>query len=288
MVMQLTKRRTPEKLVVERAMYTKRYSLVLDGLKCVGCELCKISCPKEAITVERSPTSEGKKLAKSTVNLDETKCHFCGICASICPFGAIILSMNGDEWVPVFEKEAFPQLVREVTVDETKCPVDCTKCEEACPLKLINVTFDEALRRVQVKINREYCPDCRLCEDKCPKGAITTKKIFTGSMVMNTDKCPRNCHDCVDVCPVPEVLSISENGKVKVDEKFCIYCGACKVVCPVENALILQRYSVRHTPVNSGAWNKALEKLATVSEVSKELRTKSSMKVRDTIKKRFS
>jgi hypothetical protein len=45
---------------------------------------------------------------------------------------------------------------------------------------------------------------------------------------------------------------------------------------------------VRHTPVNSGAWNKALEKLATVSEVSKELRTKSSMKVRDTIKKRFS
>lgn len=269
-------------------MYTKRYSLVLDNQKCVGCEICRIACPKEAITVEKSPKNEGKKLSKSTVNLDETKCHFCGICTTICPFGALTLSMNGNKWVPVFEKEAFPQVVHEVTVDETVCPVDCTKCEEACPFKLIKVTSDKASGRVQVQVDREHCPECRLCEVKCPKGAITTRKIFSGSISINKEKCPENCHDCVDVCPIPEVLTVLKDGKVEVNEKHCIYCGACKVVCPAENALVLRRYSVRHTPVDSGAWNKTLEKLATVGEVSKELRNKSSMKVRDTVKKRFS
>jgi 4Fe-4S ferredoxin len=288
MVMQLSRRHTQEKLLVERIMYTKRYTLVLDKEKCVGCEICRIACPREAITVVKSVKNEGKNLSKSTVNLDETKCSFCGICTAICPFGALTLTMNGNKWVPVLEKEAFPQVIHEVTVDESKCPVDCTKCEESCPFKLIKVTSDKALGRVHVQVDKEHCPGCQLCEVKCPKGAIVTRKIFSGSMAINKEKCPENCHDCVDVCPITDVLRFLEDNKVEVNEKHCVYCGACKAVCPVENALFLQRYSVYHTPIHSGAWNKALEKIATVNEVTKELRSKSSIKVRETIKKRFS
>jgi len=288
MVMHLTKRRTSEKLVVERTMYTKRYSLVLDDQRCVGCEICRIACPKEAITVEKSSKSEGKKLGKSTVNVDETKCHFCGVCTAICPFGALTLSMNGERWVPVLEKESFPQVVHEVTVDETKCPADCRECEDACLFKLIKVTLDKDSDHVRVQVDTEHCPDCQICEDKCPKGAIVTRKIFSGSVAIDEEKCPEGCHDCVDVCPIPGVLSLSGDGKVRINEKYCVYCGACRVVCPVEGALVLQRFSVHHTPVHSGAWNKALEKLATTAEVTKELRTKSSMKARETVKKRFS
>jgi len=288
MVMQLSRRHTQEKLLVERIMYTKRYSLILDNEKCVGCEICRIACPREAITVAKSPKVEGTKLSKSAVNLDETKCSFCGICTAICPFSALALTMNDNKWVPVLEKEAFPQVIHEVTVDESKCPVDCTKCEEACPFKLIKVTSDKASGRVHVQVDKEHCPGCQLCEVKCPNGVITTRKIFSGLIAIDSMKCPENCHDCVDVCPVLDVLSLSEDGKVEVYEKHCIYCGACKVVCPIKNALFLQMSSVYHTPIHSGAWNKALEKLATVNGVTRELRSKSSMKVRETVKKRFS
>ena len=72
-----------------------------------------------------------------------------------------------------------------------------------------------------------------------------------------------------------------------VNEMFCVYCGACKVVCPVEEALELKRTSVRHTPVSSGAWNKALERLASPIEMTKELKAKGSRKVLESVEKRL-
>ena len=287
MVMKLSRTQTKEKLLVERIMYTKRYSLILDKERCVGCEICRITCPREAIAVSKPTKIEGEKLNRPIVTIDETKCSFCGICNAICPFGALTLTLNSEKVVPVLEKEAFPQVIHEVTVEEAKCPIDCIKCEEACPFNLIKVKADKASGSVQVNIDKEHCPGCRLCEVKCPYGAIVAKKIITGLISIDNEKCPKNCHDCVDVCPVPSVLSLSDNGKVEVDENCCIYCGVCKVVCPVEEALHLQRDSVYHTPVHSGAWNKALEKLTTIHGVTKELRSRSSEKARESVKRLF-
>jgi hypothetical protein len=44
---------------------------------------------------------------------------------------------------------------------------------------------------------------------------------------------------------------------------------------------------VRHTPVKSGAWNKALEKLASTKGISKELRAKGAIKAKDAVDHRF-
>jgi 4Fe-4S ferredoxin len=288
MVMKLSRTQTKEKLLVERIMYTKRYSLILDRERCVGCEICRIACPQEAITALKPAKIEGEKLNRPVVAIDETKCSFCGICNAICPFGALTLNVNDKAVVPVLEKEAFPQVIHEVIVDESKCPMDCIKCEEACPFNLIKVTADKASGSVRVNVDKGHCPGCRLCEVKCPYNAITVRKIVTGTIAINNAKCPDNCHDCVDVCPVPSVLSLSDNGKVEVNETCCIYCGACKVICPVEEALHLQRDSVYHTPIHSGAWNKALERLTTVQGVTKELRSRSSVKARESVKRRFS
>jgi MinD superfamily P-loop ATPase len=92
----------------------------------------------------------------------------------------------------------------------------------------------------------------------------------------------------LDVCPITGALYLSDKDqKVYANELFCDYCGACKVVCPVDEALTLKRTKILHSPIHSGAWNKALEKLTSPIEMAKELKAKGSQKARETVCKRF-
>jgi 4Fe-4S ferredoxin len=50
--------------------------------------------------------------------------------------------------------------------------------------------------------------------------------------------------------------------KVEKNEEFCIYCGACENVCPVE-AIDVKRTNVNYTPTKSKSWQKRLESLKT-------------------------
>ncbi len=286
MPMKIRKIESENKLVVERTHHPKSYRLAVDRGLCVGCELCSLVCPREAITVDKQPKTEGQKARQPIIDVDETKCHYCGMCATICPHGAVQVTVDGKDLRSVVEYETFPQLIHEITVDTTKCPTDCTECEDACPLNLIKVTSNPTTDDVNVDIKEEQCPCCRICEIKCPKDAIHIRKIFTGILRINQEKCPTGCKDCLDVCPITGALYLSEkDGKVHVNELFCTYCGVCKIVCPEEEALELSRYTIYHTPVRSGAWNKALEKLTSVPEMTKELRGKGRKRTREAVKK---
>jgi 4Fe-4S ferredoxin len=122
---------------------------------------------------------------------------------------------------------------------------------------------------------------------KCPANAIKTKKTFQGKMTINQQKCPVDCHDCLDVCPITGALALGEDKKVHVDETLCIFCGACKNVCPVEDALVVKRTRVAHTQVHSGTWNKALEKITSLQDASKELEAQAAHNRLAVIEKRF-
>lgn len=67
--------------------------------KCVGCELCALVCPADAIYVEGAenpkdhPISIGERYAKTyVVNL--LRCIYCGYCVEACPTEA--LQMKGE------------------------------------------------------------------------------------------------------------------------------------------------------------------------------------------------
>lgn len=287
MPVKLVKSEDANVLLLERNLYTKRYTLLLNRSKCVGCELCEIACPKEAIKVIKpSDFREFEEPPKRiTATVLEDKCNFCGVCSEICIFGAFKQSVNGRDFIPVLESESFPKIIHDVKVDESKCPPGCKICEEACPLHLIKVEFDSDGKVIKVNVNSEDCPGCRICEVKCPYGAIHARKIIAGVIKINVELCPEGCRYCVDACPIPGVLTIDENGKVKVNELFCVYCGACRKACPVNGAIELRRISIYHTTVKSGAWNKALEKLTSTLDMSKELRSKSLLKAYDSVKR---
>lgn len=305
MPLKTLKQETANALTLEWILHVKNYKLALNKDHCVGCQICTLACPKEAIKLVKYPKIQGEKAKKAKVDVDLAKCNFCGICDILCPYGAIKVSVNGEHLLAVVEKESFPQLVRDIQVDASKFPAGDTKCEEACPLNLIHITRftpdgnivenlksiprkDRKKLQVKIDVEKERCPCCRICEFKCPEDVMHIRKFIHGKILIHTEKCPEGCNDCLDVCPITGALYYSdEDKKVHPDEMFCVYCGACKVVCPVEEALELKRTKIIHTPVSSGTWNKALEKLASPIEISKELKAKGSQKAFSSVEKRL-
>lgn len=65
--------------------------------RCVGCELCAIVCPSQAIYVKpaqndpQDPVSHGERYSKD-FQINMLRCIYCGYCEEACPTGAIILS----------------------------------------------------------------------------------------------------------------------------------------------------------------------------------------------------
>lgn len=58
----------------------------IDELRCKGCGLCTIACPRELVTMSDTPNSQGYKVALLT---GPEKCTGCALCAEMCPDVAI-------------------------------------------------------------------------------------------------------------------------------------------------------------------------------------------------------
>lgn len=69
---------------VMRSMLTQ-YPIVLKN-KCIGCGVCRDSCPQKAITI----TSQGKKQAV----IDAKHCIRCYCCHELCPHEAVTVKKN--------------------------------------------------------------------------------------------------------------------------------------------------------------------------------------------------
>lgn len=284
----ISKRLVEGQLILERKMLGAHQVLTLNTKRCVGCNICAITCPEEAAKLTFGTVKDGRLCRKPRADLDTAKCTFCGVCSVFCPTNAIQIEVNDIPTIPVVEAKVFPTLVKEIDVDIEKCKTSCNlACQNECPTKAVEVAFKgtgngESRRIENVAIDRDSCIFCKKCESACPEKAMRVTKSLLGAVELNTDLCPNGCQVCLDVCP-SKAISLEEGGKPKVEMEFCIYCGACQEVCPKE-AISVKRTQILHSDATSGAWIVALEKLTSHSYLVKELSSRTRKKLNEALK----
>jgi 4Fe-4S ferredoxin len=254
-----SKKREGVNVIGEQRLLQTRSELILNAEVCTGCGICVEACPEEAIALGLvGATKRGAVEYAAPVDIDETKCVYCGVCVIMCPFNALTHKVDGEERLPIIEKEGFPQYDIVAEIDDEKC-VKCTICDEVCPRDAIirNVPEYEGSQaegkerqtaltsKTTFKVDEEKCTLCGICGAVCP--AIEVKhKQFTaesgdikGEVVWDETKCDA-CKVCVEICPEEcitverEIISDKMEGKVDIDKDLCCTCTWCSRNCPTE------------------------------------------------------
>jgi ferredoxin len=295
-------------LVLERPMITRHYRMEWNLDFCVGCQIGPAVCPKDAVIHIEGKIENGRLVKKPSIDIDADKCVFCGMCTVMCPKNAISMTVNGKPEIPIVDFEAFPNLIQSTTFDRNT--FDWSKKEfviNNCPTQVIS--YDD--QQDTMLVDEDHCIRCRQCE-VASEGAFQVVQPWQGSVALNTEKCVEGCLACADICPT-RALHIDDENKLVLADYYCIKCGACMQVCPVEAQyeeieetieaygvtktikrkrmvnretlpVVVDRWRIGHTDIKSGAWIEALQKMADEKAGAVELDRKRALKRRDLLK----
>ncbi|MBQ0086946.1 MAG: 4Fe-4S binding protein [Bacteroidales bacterium] len=235
----------------------------IDYSRCVACMDCISNCSVGAIRytlrgksgccaakTEAScdaPADNGRRAALSTI----------GMVAA----GSAIRAQErkGDGGLAVIEKRAVPpREVKPVPAGSKgvehfsdKC-VSCQLCVKSCPNRVLRPSSSlENFLQPEMSFENGYCrPECTVCSEVCPAGAITQiseeekSSIQIGHAVWIAANCvvltdDVNCGNCARHCPSGAITMVPVNPEDEksrmvpsVDTEKCIGCGACEHLCP--------------------------------------------------------
>jgi ferredoxin len=305
----MTEKRTSEQeIVLERAMVTRHYVMTWDLDRCVGCQIGPLVCPKEAVIHVEGEIVDGRLAKKPSVDIDAEKCVLCGMCEVMCPKNAVTLIINGKPENPVQTHEAFPHLIESTEFDKARFNMRRRQFViDNCPTNVIS--YDE--KEKTLVVDQDHCIRCRQCE-VASDGAFEVVQPWEGKVELRREKCVEGCLACADVCPT-RALHVTDEGELALADYYCIKCGACMQVCPIKatqedyevtmesqgvtktvvhqrltNAdalpILVERWRVKHTPVQSAAWIEAVGKMADDKAGQRELDRKRALKRRDLLK----
>ena len=287
MMGRISKQESANQLRLERKILDRYDLLILKRNLCNGCGICAEVCPKGSVNMKPAVIENRRLSHLPTVDIDAKTCILCGVCAIFCPLGALEAWVNDEKTAMFVENEALPQMIKTIEVAHEMCKPDCgVECEKSCPREAIRVAVqrenDQVQKILSVQVDKDLCFYCKVCEYACPYEAISVDKFLEGSVAIETEKCPKDCQVCVDICP-SKAITVSGKGKVGLSQEFCVYCKACQNVCP-EGAIHVTVDRISHTPITSAFWITLLEKFASYQVASKELAAKSRTKQGSIIK----
>ena len=302
------KYKTEHQIILERKMVTQHDVMIWDLDKCVGCQIGPEVCPVDALTHVDAVLKDGRMVVKQAVDVDPEKCIFCGMCEVMCPKRAITMTTDDKTMIPVQEYEVFPILVRSTKFN--KEAFDWSRKDfviENCPTGVIS--YNEAADTLDVDQNN--CIRCRQCE-VASDGAFKVVQPWEGSVELHRNLCVEGCTACADICPT-RALHVNDEGELVLADYYCIKCGACMQICPIKAEteeyeitfeaqgmthtrthtritnwedlpIRVERWRVKHTPVESAAWLSAISRLADDKAEQTEIDRKRALRRRDLLK----
>lgn len=128
----------------------------------------------------------------------------------------------------------------------------CQLCVTSCPNKVLRPSGDlDHIMQPEMGYENGYCrPECTVCSEVCPAGAITRisaeekTSVSIGHAVIDYELCVAysdkdNCGNCARHCQSDAILMVpkdpSDRNSRKIPtvlEEKCIGCGACEYLCP--------------------------------------------------------
>lgn len=185
---------------------------------CVKCEICVQTCPITCIKIIKNTVefnSEKNEMVKyylterkiphriirmNNIEIDYSKCNTDGDASKFCPTGAYKIEIkeyfednNIDVDIDLDEDTLYP------VIDKKLC-IGCGACVVTSIGDFISLDryVGPLIYSKNLKINKDTCVNCYLCEENCPTGAI---KLEDGQVALDDDKCIR-CIECTSCCPV--------------------------------------------------------------------------------------
>lgn len=232
---------------------SSEHGFTSDPAECIMCMDCAAPCPKTAITFERGPAVGWNFEFDPTRR--EALATF-GISAAA--VGLLALDVGN-------VKAAKTSVLRPPGAQGddflAKC-IRCDQCIQGCPNKALQPAGFEAgwdaLWTPVLDPFTGYCdPECNLCGQICPSGAIPSlsleekRKAVIGVAYVHFENCVR-CMDCLENCPYDCFEEVEVEGlrgvfpKVKQDQ--CIGCGLCVNICPEQEARAIVVYPSEGLP----------------------------------------
>lgn len=233
----------------------------IDLSRCVACMDCLDACKDGAIHYVRRKSS-GKAGMAETKNDTPDKSRRAFIASSAIAMTAAAgakAQIKGDGGLAPVSRSLKPERNTPVVPagsESLKNFTDhCTACQlcvSACPNQVLRPSTSlDTLMMPEMGFERGYCrPECTLCSQVCPAGAIRPvnrvekSSIQIGIAVINLDNCIVNtdgvhCGNCSKHCPANAIRMVRKEPDSDnwlriptVNENRCIGCGACENVCP--------------------------------------------------------
>ncbi|MFQ5800843.1 MAG: 4Fe-4S binding protein [Candidatus Hydrothermarchaeales archaeon] len=257
-----------DKVTYERKSTIEERTLIYDRERCVGCLLCEIPCPVDAIDLGATGSVARGLVDSPSLVVDMAKCTFCGICSETCPFNSYEFLIDAK---PIRDHEDYLTYDRNFSLDTSKVDLKgaqlkeaLERCASTCPRDAL-VTKKNSLEFIEKECI--YCQGCVDCEDGI---GIEVNRVIEGDITVDNEKC-QGCGACRDICPTkapsyPKGELGEKQEKTVIDVNICNFCGACEKVCPVE-AITIRRMKINYRKGKEAPWTKmwieAFEKMRT-------------------------
>ena len=117
-------------------------------------------------------------------------------CDWLCPFKAVSEYVAARNTLGLIQNAIFVVLFGALVIVLPLLTKKRTQCSFLCPFGAFQSIFNK-VNIFSVKIDKEKCKPCVLCETACPTMSLTKESIARGEALMSCTKCGA----CVDACP---------------------------------------------------------------------------------------